>query len=445
MTDTHAPRGSISEAMAIRPESLAVIRANVENRIEVARTESVSARFTITDNGTAVIPIHGAINQRSSFFSSFFGDTSHEQIQAMLRAADGADDVQRILLDVDSPGGVAVGTSETAQLVREISQRKPVQAFSRGQVASAAYWIASAADRLVVSASTEGGSIGVVLLHVEFSAAEKEAGISVTEITSGRFKRIASAHSPLTPEGRAHLQSLVDSHFAVFQTAVGQNRNLSGDALNEVTQGQIFIGEDIVAAGLADAVGTMSDMLASMEQPVSSTPLEGGPVMATDPITLTTEMVREQHPAVAEALVSAAVTEQTQLREQAVAEAVEAERERIQGIFDMAPEGLAEEAQRMAFTEPCPVAEAAVQFLKAAKETGESLYKAHIEESPDPVAPSQESDASSEDDALMAIIEQAAAQDNVRVGLSDSLDIPPVGSSARMPLHEDRVVQRSAA
>jgi ClpP class serine protease len=109
------------------------------------------------------------------------------------------------------------------------------------------------------------GAIGVVAQHVDVSGAERLVGMKTTEVTAGRFKRIASAYAPLSDEGRAVIQDQVDHVYASFLEAVAEGRRAAPlDVLDRMADGRTFIGRQAVEAGLADAVCGVRDVLADL-------------------------------------------------------------------------------------------------------------------------------------------------------------------------------------
>ena len=217
-------------------------------------------------NGVAVLPIKGVLTKESSFFSWFFGGVSMKQLALSFQAALDDAQVRSILLDIDSPGGTVDGTEELAAAIFAARGQKPVIAYSDGMIASAAYWIASAADEIYISGDTVMvGSIGVLATHIDQSKADEAWGEKWTEITAGKFKRIASAHAPLTDAGAAYLQGQVDYLYDIFLGAVARNRGVERDAAQEMADGKIFIGGQAVEVGLVDGVESFSDLINSAE------------------------------------------------------------------------------------------------------------------------------------------------------------------------------------
>jgi len=136
-------------------------------------------------------------------------------------------------------------------------------------VASAAYYIASAADKIFISGDMPPiGSIGVVTSHIDYSKMDERHGIKETEIYAGKYKRIASYVEPLSQEGREYIQDRVDYIYSIFVNDVAKYRGVSVDTvLKNMADGQIFIGRQALDAGLVDGVSTF-DQLLDTELPV---------------------------------------------------------------------------------------------------------------------------------------------------------------------------------
>lgn len=217
-------------------------------------------------NGVAIISMSGVLAQKMNLFSRISGGSSTQIIARDLRQAIEDPAVTAVVLAIDSPGGAVSGTQELAQAVRAAADAKPVVAWSDGTMASAAYWIGAAADRVYVSGDTVAvGSIGVVATHVDVSGAEAKAGIRTTEITAGKYKRIASEYAALSAEGRQNIQDKVDYLYGVFVADVAQARGVSVDTvLQDMADGRVFIGRQAIDAGLVDGVSTLDDLVAAL-------------------------------------------------------------------------------------------------------------------------------------------------------------------------------------
>lgn len=215
-----------------------------------------------------IIPIVGVLMPRSTWWMKYVGGTSLKAVTAMLDEAADDESVSHIVLEIDSPGGQVAGVQALANRIREIAAGgKRVTAWISGSGASGAYWIASSAQRVVIGdRTTMVGSIGVVAHHVDVSKHEESLGLKTTEITAGRYKRIASEYGPLSDEGRATLQDQVDEIYRVFVDSVATNRGVTVErVLSNMADGKVFIGDQAVAAGLVDAVASLEDVVRNSE------------------------------------------------------------------------------------------------------------------------------------------------------------------------------------
>ncbi len=157
-----------------------IIEARINSTV-TPRTSKTSDYEVV--NGTAVINIYGVLSQRLDLFSWLFGGAVIETITDNFKAALDDPAVKSILLNVDSPGGAVDGTSGLSDLIYQSRGRKPIIAIANSIILSAAYWIASAADKIYMASGTsQAGSIGVVARHVDISKSEEMAGVKTTEI-----------------------------------------------------------------------------------------------------------------------------------------------------------------------------------------------------------------------------------------------------------------------
>jgi signal peptide peptidase SppA len=211
--------------------------------------------------GIAVIPLHGTLVKRTLGLEAASGLTSYLEIGALLDAALADPRVAGILFDVDSPGGEASGSFELARRVREASRLKPVWAVANDAAFSAAYAIAAAAERLVVTETGGVGSIGVIALHLDQSVKDANDGYRYTAITAGRHKDDFSPHAPLADSARSELQAEVDRLYGLF---VGHVTAMRGqpEATVRATEAGLYFGPNALDAGLADGVGTLESTLA---------------------------------------------------------------------------------------------------------------------------------------------------------------------------------------
>lgn len=220
-----------------------------------------NARAVTVCGGVATIPVTGTLVRRANLFSNISGGVSTEMVAKDLRAARDDPAVHSILMVFDSPGGEATGINELAGQIRNIRDSEAtdtrIEAYCDGDCASAAYWLASATERITTDATATLGSIGVVTRIRNPEAAGKQAHLEFWNSQSPK-KRI----SPNTETGKAAIQGLLDDVAEEFIQSVASNRGVSAKTVMEdFGQGFVLVGRKAVAAGLADAVGSEEEVI----------------------------------------------------------------------------------------------------------------------------------------------------------------------------------------
>ncbi|HHY0482735.1 TPA: S49 family peptidase [Vibrio parahaemolyticus] len=166
-----------------------------------------------------------------------------------------------IVLNIDSPGGDANGIHELAEMIYQGRGQKPVIAYVGGDGASAAYWVATAADEVVVDATARLGSIGVVMTIKRTKDSED---VETLEIVSSQSpnKRL----DPGSKEGREAYQSRLDELADVFIDRVARNMAVERDTvLEEFGRGGILIGQNAVNKGMATRLGSLEGVIAELK------------------------------------------------------------------------------------------------------------------------------------------------------------------------------------
>lgn len=221
-----------------------------------------SERLGVRD-GVAILPIVGPLCRYASWLQEVCGLTSYQLAAEDFRIAIEDPAVRAILLHFDSPGGEVNGTSELAALIHAHRGVKPIVAMVSDSCASAAYWLASAADEIVVSPAAYVGSIGVYWEIVDYSAAEAAEGIRRFQIISSQSPN--KVPDPADAAGKAVLQREVDEFADAFLAQAAAYRGTTPEALVAAGDGGgIFIGRFAVERGLADRLATTEEVLAEL-------------------------------------------------------------------------------------------------------------------------------------------------------------------------------------
>lgn len=316
--------------------------------------------------GVAIIPIQGALINR--FGSSWGFITGYNFIASQINAASADEDVELIVLDIDSPGGEVAGMTETSDLIFKSREKKPSLAVIDSSCYSAAYCLGSAATRMVVTPSGGSGSIGAMTSHVNRQKQLADNGLEVTYIFSGKHKVDGNPAEPLPDDVKAEVQKKVDTARQKFAETVARNRNMTVQAVLE-TEAKCYLAEDSVTVGLIDAVQTPTDAVASYysELTGSDTPEETDDMSAN----------ASTKPGEAAANTTAAADAATAAA--AIQAGIAADRQRLQAILAL-PEAKDRQtlATKLAFETDMPV-DTVKGMLEAAgieKPTGETAAAA---------------------------------------------------------------------
>lgn len=236
-----------------------------------ADPQRLEAMYAARESGSrsgaiAVVPLRGPISHRDNFFTLYFGGTSCERLSATLRQLASDESVGTILLDVDSPGGETGGLVECAALIRQIRQVKPVIAIANAMCASAAIWLASQADELIANPEALVGSIGVWLLHEEWSKYLEDIGIKYTWIHAGERKVDGNWTEPLSERAAAEMQGIVDDAYRLFVADVASGRNVPPATVKspEWGEGSVLVARDAKKVGMVDRVATLTETIARL-------------------------------------------------------------------------------------------------------------------------------------------------------------------------------------
>merc|ERR1712159_663498 len=153
-------------------------------------------------------------------------------------------EIPALLLRIDSPGGTVGDSQEIHQALLRLREKGCHVVASFGNIsASGGVYIGVGADKIVANAGTITGSIGVILRGNNLSKLLEKVGIKFETVKSGIYKDILSPDRPLSSEERALLQSLIDSSYEQFVSAVATGRNLTTEVVKSFADGRVFTGE----------------------------------------------------------------------------------------------------------------------------------------------------------------------------------------------------------
>lgn len=261
---------------SIMPEKLQAIVDLIEAKVEgrsvdwqgmeaaAAAAEKRAAEIRRVPR-VAILPLFGTISNRMNMLSSFSGGTSAEQFGRLFDEAIADDSITAVILDTDSPGGAVAGTPELASKIFAARGKKPIIAMANSLMASAAFWIGSAADEIVVTPSGQVGSVGVIAIHTETSRADRKVGVKTTLIYEGQYKAEGNPYEPLSDEALAAIKTRLTHYYGMFTEALATHRGLPVDQVRDrFGRGRVVLAGDAVERGMADRVATMETVLAEL-------------------------------------------------------------------------------------------------------------------------------------------------------------------------------------
>lgn len=222
--------------------------------------------------GVAKLPLHGVLVRRAGQMAPDCTPLmSYEVISRRLQRAMTDSRVRAILLDIDSPGGEAGGVLDLARDIHAAAQRKPIWAVANDDAFSAAYALASGAQRIWTTESGGVGSVGVVAVHADQSQQDAKEGLRYSYVFAGARKIDGHPHAPLSTEAHSRIQAEVDRLHGLFVETVAGHRGLTREHVAG-TQAGLYFGREAKESRLADEVGTpvqAEDALAAHVAPVT--------------------------------------------------------------------------------------------------------------------------------------------------------------------------------
>lgn len=404
-----------SRTWLITPDGLDTIMAVADRQGDVEALEARLGRqldntrnVTVRD-GVAVVPVTGPIFRYANLFTEISGAVSTETLATDIQTALDDPTVKAIVLNIDSPGGEATGINELSDLIFNARGRKPIKAYAGGMMASALYWIGSAADEVIADDTAQIGSVGVVL---SLRKRDDRPGEKTYEIVSQNAPN--KRPDPETETGRSQLQARVDELASVFLDKVARNRGIDRAALNDrFRQGGIATGALAVEAGMADRLGSLETLIAelagtaapasnpqrrlSMTIVKTTAELHAAIEAGTDPMTIQ--------------VAAPEAVDTDNLKADSKAEGVAEERERCKAINALKVAGFDEEINQ-AIDAGDSVESTGLKLFKAATERGISLegIAADGTQAPASKPPTDDKEAAEQQAAVSAITSRWAKQ-----------------------------------
>ncbi len=317
--------------------------------------------------GIAFIPVYGYLMHKSSYCWGYV--TGYEAIRRQMSMALGDPDVHTIILDVNSGGGACAGCFELADWMYAQRGQKKIEAMVDASCYSAAYAIASCADKITITPTGGLGSIGVVATHYNMGGALEKWGEAVEFVYAGKYKIDGNQFEPLSKHAKQQLQFQVDHLYAMFIATVARNRGLTEQEVRD-TEAAVYTAEQAVEMGLADKVAAPIERITQLfndesgEIEMSLTPEQIEAKKAADAATAALAAKTAQE--LADAATAAAALVATAPAAEQIAAAVTADRARCAAILgSVEAAGRGDLANHLAMSTSLSVDEAVAMLSKA--------------------------------------------------------------------------------
>jgi ClpP class serine protease len=253
--------------------------AITSGRVQIAATTAARPSRTARQSTVGIISVNGYLTDHDNWLSDCLNWSTYDGIGTAADQFAADPDISAVVITADSGGGDVMGCQECAGRIAALAQKKPVVGFVNSYACSAAYWLVSQTNRLLMMGSGMTGSVGVLLVHESFAGANAQAGVEVTYIVSSAAPKKSEGNpdSPLDTDARAYMLKQLNEYHSTFVAAVAKGRRTT-PAKVEANYGQ---GR---AMGSADALrvgavcGTATTLLEVISRAAAG---EGAPQRAS--------------------------------------------------------------------------------------------------------------------------------------------------------------------
>ncbi|MFW5967145.1 MAG: signal peptide peptidase SppA [Persicimonas sp.] len=169
------------------------------------------------------------------------------------------DDIEGIVVRVESPGGSVGPSQEIAQAIEQASEEKPVVASMGSTAASGGYYVSLGAERIFANAGTLTGSIGVISQMFNVEKLLERVDVDVHVLTAGDLKDAGSPFDEFDEREREFFLSLLQDIYDQFVEDIAEARDLDVDEVEDLADGRVYTGRQAEEKDLVDEVGSFRD------------------------------------------------------------------------------------------------------------------------------------------------------------------------------------------
>lgn len=208
-------------------------------------------------DGYSVVNVHGAMVNKTDVMGEIYNIPAYENIvYDILQASN--DDNEVLILDIDSVGGMVNGISTVIEAIKGAKTKKKIYAYVSGVAFSAGYWIASQADEIFLTETSQVGSIGAMIQYYKYD-------VEKFNIKEYRFISSVSPNKNPQEDTKEHtddMQSIVDTAGFLFVDSVADARGTTRDkVISDFGQGRVFFAKEAIERGMADSIGSIQTII----------------------------------------------------------------------------------------------------------------------------------------------------------------------------------------
>ncbi|KIJ89129.1 signal peptide peptidase SppA [Rickettsia asembonensis] len=174
--------------------------------------------------------------------------------------------IKALIVNVNSPGGTVVGSEKIYNILRKISEKKPVVIVMGTMAASGGYLISLGGDYIISHNGTITGSIGVILQTAEVTELAQKLGIKFNNFKSGELKAVPNPTEKLTEAVRVAIMENIEDTYNFFLELISERRNLPIEEVKKLADGRVYSGRQALKLKLVDAIGSEDTTLKWLQE-----------------------------------------------------------------------------------------------------------------------------------------------------------------------------------
>jgi len=241
-------------------------KTKAEKKLRLVSPQNYSGHSSgkdVEDKTIAIINTVGAISSGSNSDDPFNDEYAIKSgdVVKYLKDAREDEDIDLIILRIDSPGGSVIASDELWEEIVKTRNVKPVLASMSSVAASGGYYMAMACDTIIAHPQTITGSIGVILSIPNFSGLVNDLDITTDGIKTSEASDFLNVTKPFTEKDKKQLKSLSEGIYHRFVSRVAESRGMSFDETRALAKGRVWTGLDAYDKGLVDALGGLQESI----------------------------------------------------------------------------------------------------------------------------------------------------------------------------------------